>query len=267
MVRRSTLDVSGLRRALRAVRLVALLFAAAFLLAVAALAYARYIEPRWLRVNKIRLSKAPRVRLVHISDLHHKGDATFLRRVVATINRLPGDLVCFTGDLVEDGAYMEEALAILGGLNKPLYGIAGNHDQWARLPRAALERGFARTGGAWLSGTSAWVALPSVELYTGESLARGLDAGDGGAVRVLLVHRPYEAQRARGMDLVLAGHCHGGQIRLPFVGGAVLDGDCARFDRGLFQADGGPLHVSAGLGTYYLPLRFLCRPEVAVIEL
>jgi uncharacterized protein len=245
-------------------------FVAAVALLGACLVYARYVEPRWLRVRTVTLRAAPRICVIHISDLHYKGDAPFLRRIVATINGLKGDFVCFTGDLVEDHKYLAEALDILAGLNKPLYGVAGNHDDWARLSRAELEPGFARTGGAWLCTSNVVVALPGVELYNAKSIRRAARQDAPRAVlRILLVHRPSQASLAEGigMDLILAGHTHGGQVRLPFVGRGILDGDGATYDRGLSKTPGGPLYVSPGIGTYYLPVRFLCRPEVTRIEL
>ena len=68
-------------------------------------------------------------------------------------------------------------------------------------------------------------------------------------------------------DLILAGHSHGGQVRLPFYGALVLPWGVGRYDLGLFDTPGGPLYVNAGIGTYYFPYRFNCRPEVAVVTM
>ena len=87
--------------------------------------------------------------------------------------------------------------------------------------------------------------------------------------RVLLMHYPEMADRlgdAR-FDLILAGHSHGGQVRLPFYGALFLPWGVGRYDLGFFETLGGPLYVNAGIGTYYFPYRFNCRPEVTVVTM
>jgi hypothetical protein len=68
------------------------------------------------------------------------------------------------------------------------------------------------------------------------------------------------------MDLILAGHSHGGQVRLPFIGATLLPFWVDGYVRGWYDTPAGPLYVNVGLGTAALPLRFLCRPEIAVFD-
>jgi predicted MPP superfamily phosphohydrolase len=87
--------------------------------------------------------------------------------------------------------------------------------------------------------------------------------------RILLVHNPaaIEHLHDRQFDLILAGHTHGGQVRLPLIGKALLPYDASEYDRGLFTTDAGPLYIHPGIGAFYANVRFGCRPEIALIEL
>jgi predicted MPP superfamily phosphohydrolase len=68
-------------------------------------------------------------------------------------------------------------------------------------------------------------------------------------------------------DLILAGHTHGGQVRMPFVGNPVLSKGDTTYARGLFHTEAGLLYENSGIGTFYWPVRFRCRPEITIIEL
>jgi len=75
---------------------------------------AKWLEPTWVKVRRIRFgSGRPKNRLVHVTDIHHKGDSAYLRSIVKKINALSPDFVCFTGDLIEEGRFLPEALEIL----------------------------------------------------------------------------------------------------------------------------------------------------------
>jgi uncharacterized protein len=85
----------------------------------------------------------------------------------------------------------------------------------------------------------------------------------------LLIHYPIQADRLDGRryDLILAGHSHVGQLRLPFYGALVLPYGVGRHQQGRFDSLGGPLYVNAGVGTYMFPVRFNCRPEITVVRM
>lgn len=238
-------------------------------------AYARWVEPQWIAVRHVRLSAAPRVTLVHISDLHHKGDVRKLERIVARINAIRADAVCFTGDLVEERSALPEALAAIRKVRMPVFGIPGNHDLWAHLPADEVRAAFAATGGQWMDEAAPVVVRERLELVT---LCRGAIpvAGSAGALtntcvrrRVLMIHAPVELPGAGGVrwDAILAGHSHGGQVRLPWIGPVLAAFRSGEFERGLYVTPVGPLYVSPGLGTFYWDVRLGCRPEITVIDL
>jgi len=239
-------------------------------LVVICAAYSLWIEPHWLVVRHISVKTPVTVRVIHITDIHYHGEREYLNRVVDRINRIPADLVCFTGDLVEDRGCLRECLEILTRVNKPMVGIAGNHDLWAQVPVDELRAGFAKTGGLWLTDTNVLLLDGKVEIVA--------CSGDPGRVpksrlsesakRVLLTHYPglVEGLQGQVFDLILAGHSHGGQVRIPLIGHLIMPFSVKPYDVGLFQTPAGPLYVNPGIGTFYLKARFFCRPEITVLE-
>ena len=258
------------------------------------------VEPEWLKVTRLVLSDRASTRLVHFSDLHYKGDRPFLAKVVKRINEFSPDFVCFTGDIVENKKHLPEALDILTGLQKPLYGVPGNHDYWSQAPFDEIERCFRSTGGDWLvdSETMTKEGLFRLEGASGEKFnlhskesryltpGGGLKparataistapavsdplAGDDEPKRILLTHYPVLVKKLGGgrRDLILAGHSHGGQIRLPGLGALLVPNGVEEYERGFYRTRLGPLYVNQGIGTFLLSVRFFCRPEITVIEI
>lgn len=247
------------------VRTLKILLALAFVLALCA-AYARWVEPTWLCVKHVRLAVAPTVRVIHVSDIHFTGDTQYLEKVVAVINDIDADFVCFTGDLIEEPAFLEGALHILAKSNKPIYGVPGNHDQWVLRSFDTINDTFRQTGGSLLSRNAVLVPSKHVALLTRASRHEPTPTG---YKRILLEHQPEliaQILDAR-FDLALAGHTHGGQSRIPIVRQLIGPSDFDTYRRGLFQTPCGPLYVNPGIGTFHLKVRFLCRPEVTVLEL
>jgi predicted MPP superfamily phosphohydrolase len=247
-----------------------LLFSAGLGLPAALLGDAFALEPNWLRVRTVRLTKTvPTHRLVHFTDLHHKGDRRLLKAVVDRINALAPDCVCFTGDLVEEAVHVPEALELLRQIRAPLYGVPGNHDYWADVDFKGIAETFRATGGAWLMDAAA-------RTKDGQLTISGVTCQSGhrpeparGTRNVLLTHYPAWMKRFDGLrfDVTLAGHSHGGQVRLPFFGPLVVPWGVDEYDWGLFETKTGPLYVNAGIGWFYLNVRFRCRPEITVIEI
>jgi len=93
------------------------IFTALLLTPFAIVADAKWLEPTWVKVRRLRIGDGkPTHRFVHFSDLHHKGDRQYLQSVVDAINSLAPDFVCFTGDIVEENKFLSEALDILSGV-------------------------------------------------------------------------------------------------------------------------------------------------------
>src|SRR5438093_740734 len=222
------------------------------------------LEPEWVKVRTVRLTTSkPTHRFVQFTDLHHRGDAAYLRSVIEKINALSPDFVCFTGDIVEDTRHLPEALQILRRIQSPIYGVPGNHDYWSRADFSVIAKSFSATGGAWLLDNEVTTADGKIHVIGATCMRPFASKPRMGAKNILLIHYPEWVERLgdNRFDLVLAGHSHGGQVRLPFYGPLLVPFGVGRYDLGWFRTAAGPLYVNAGIGYFYLNVRFNCRPE------
>lgn len=231
---------------------------------------AAWLEPSWIKVRHLRLaSDRPTHRLVHFTDLHHKGNRRFLQQVVQKINAATPDFVCFTGDLIEESTHLPETLELLQQIKAPLYGVPGNHDYWSHADFSAIATAFAQTGGRWLLDESIHTADDKIYLIGCTCQKPQHPVLPPDRKHIALFHYPEWIRKLgpHPFTLSLAGHSHGGQVRLPFYGPLALPWGVGPYDLGLFATAAGPLYVGAGLGWFYLNLRFNCRPEITVIEI
>jgi len=231
-------------------------------------------------------------RIAHVSDLHNteigKGNA----KLLAMLREAEPDIIAITGDLIDSRntdiavalSFAKKAMQIA-----PCYYVTGNHE--ARVSEYdELKTGLETVGVFVLDDERMELAL------SGESITLlGVDDpsfhtdylfGDAATVvssklaelaaqedgfTLLLSHRPelFDAYVDSGMNLVLSGHAHGGQFRLPFVGGLVApnQGLFPKYDTGLYTEGDTNMVVSRGIGNSILPFRFNNRPEVILIEL
>jgi predicted MPP superfamily phosphohydrolase len=238
---------------------------------LAVAADARVLEPQWVKVSRLRLTNdKPTYRFVHFSDLHHKGDRAHTQSVVEMINSLSPDFVCFTGDIMEDAKFLPEALELLSGIKSPLYGVPGNHDYMSRASFSDIAKSLASTGGAWLVDEQSVIADGALNLIGVANITwnHPIPVPRPDMKNILMVHFPAWAKRFGGQqyDLLLAGHSHGCQVRIPFYGPLVTPYAVDEYDLGLFQTPAGPLNVTSGIGWFPLPVRFNCRPEIVLVE-
>jgi predicted MPP superfamily phosphohydrolase len=229
------------------------------------------VEPHWIKIRTVRLRREFTHRVVHFTDVHHKGDRGYLISIVKHINVLKPDFVCFTGDLIEKGEHLPEALELLGRINAPMYGVPGNHDYWSRALFDDIAKCFAGSGGAWLLDHTVVTEDGKFSITGAANLKFKKQSPEAkpGTRHILLMHYPAWVKKLGPLkfDLILAGHSHGGQVRLPFYGALIVPWAVEEFERGLFQTDAGVLYVNPGLGWFPVPIRFNCRPEITVFEI
>jgi len=214
--------------------------------------------------------------IVQISDTHFARcyRREFFEAALDEAARWEPDLVAFTGDLLDDQetvGWVEPVMAQLRG-RLGQFAILGNHDHRTRPGRArrALRRaGYRDLDGRWirLEVDGATLALGGTSEPWGPALDH--DAAPEADFRLVLSHSPDQFPRAasKGAHLVLAGHNHGGQVRLPVLGPILMPSRYSRhFDRGFFRSGEALLHVSQGLGGKH-PIRYGCHPEITRLTL
>lgn len=232
-------------------------------------------------------------RIAQVSDLHNAKMGKDNEKLLNTLRSAQPDMIVLTGDLIDSrNTDVETAVAFVRQAVKiaPCYYVTGNHE--ARIPEAyaQLKTAMEDAGVTVLENKRVEVALdgeaitllgvndPSfqTDYLNGES-AQVLDSvledimTDSDGFTVLLSHRPelFETYVQRDVDLVFSGHAHGGQFRLPFVGGLVApnQGLFPEYDAGLYTEDNTNMLVSRGIGNSLFPFRFNNPPEVIVAEL
>jgi len=262
--------------------------------------YSSEVERHWVEVLERsivlnQLSSAfDGLRLVQISDIHmdEYTEPLFLRHVVHKINALKPDVVLLTGDFVSTGPASHrfarkaawQCAEILDELAcKERIAVMGNHDVSVSIPEVtqaltahgilvlndahtSLTRGSSRL---WLSGMidpADCVPLPE------RAIPVEIRHKDDEPV-ILLCHSPDYADQllarpvGSAVSLMLSGHTHGGQIRLPFFGPIVTPYLGSKYIHGLFRLDQLQLNVNRGIGAVGVPFRFNCPPELTVLTL
>lgn len=227
------------------------------------------------------------LRIVELADLHGRVFGRGSRRLLAAVRRAEPDLICIDGDLFDEHTDLAMLPPLLRGLCAiaPVYYVTGNHE-W-RVPglRGILAQmracGVTVLQDDWRvlrRGEDALIVAGTddpcgpAERKTPAELIADIRAEAGeAAFLLLLTHRNDQLPQwsALGVQAVLAGHCHGGVVRLPFVGG-LLGTDRRLFpawDAGLYRQGETVLYVSRGLGYTNVHFRLFNRPEVAVIVL
>ena len=232
-------------------------------------------------------------KIAHVSDLHNTEFGKDNVKLIQMLEEAEPDIIVITGDLI-DSRHTDLDVSLnfaeKAGEIAPVYYVTGNHE--SRLDEyEKYEVLFKEAGVTVLRDET-----HRIEKNGEEILLIGLDdpqftplserAGktpsiintklknlksDSNAFTVLLSHRPelFETYAGNDMDLVLSGHTHGGQFRMPFIGAFLVpdQGLLPKYDAGLFMAGNTNMIVSRGLGNSIIPFRINCRPEIILVTL
>ncbi|MET0752230.1 MAG: metallophosphoesterase [Pyrinomonadaceae bacterium] len=246
---------------------------------------ARYAlaEANTLIVEKIEISlarlpkKLENFRIVHLSDIHHSPftGLEHITRAIEIANSLKPDMFILTGDYVShETEYIAPAAEALGKLESEFgtFACLGNHDHWTdaemvtRDFRAAginvlINEGFrfeAHDASFWLCGVDDYM-VGKTDL---RSAMRGSYPDE---MKLLLAHNPVIVRQAAryGVDLILSGHTHGGQVKLRDEEKRILPR--RKLKNGLHRRKDTQIYITRGIGTVVLPVRFGCPPEISLI--
>lgn len=254
------------------------------------LAYATLVEPRWLELRRstIHLRQMPPelegLRVGLLTDMHAGGGTplSLLERAARMLMAERPDVIALTGDFAADDADgFAHVLRALDALDAPLgvYAVPGNHDHTVGIERwhrdvAAHPRIQDLTNAAVVREVRGRrLCIAGVDdYYEGDPQLEVLPPPDARDLTILLAHGPDQAEQARRahdrVDLILSGHTHGGQVRLPWMGAVKNSAEHeAIYEAGLRRRPWTQVYVSRGVGTVHLPVRFLCRPEVTLLRL
>ena len=219
-----------------------------------------------------------------VSDLHNAEFGKNNSRLVELIKKEKPDIIAITGDFVDSGRTdMEIAGKLVQKLVEiaPCYYVMGNHEVWIGEQYQELEKILLEEAVVILHDRSVQLAKedetiqlvglddPDIQESILETKLNNMNLTD--SYCVLLSHRPevFKTYVTEDIDLVLSGHAHGGQFRLPFIGGVVApnQGLFPKYDAGMYSENNTTMIVSRGIGNSIIPIRFNNRPEIVIVEL
>lgn len=226
-----------------------------------------------------------------ISDLHNAEFGENNKDIVEKVQKQQPDIIVITGDLVDsNNTDFDIAITLVKQLVEigPCYYVTGNHEAWIGSKYQELEQRLIEEGVIVLHDEIVeltiddeviiLVGLDDPDFFSGSSYdtnyfldnkLKEMNLED--KYTILLSHRPetFDAYVANNIDLVLSGHAHGGQFRLPFIGGIIApnQGFFPKYDAGKYTENLTTMIVSRGIGNSVIPIRFNNRPEILIVQL
>ena len=234
------------------------------------------IKVNTISIQSGKLIDDQKLTILQISDVHNRKLAGKYERIL----ELDPDLIVLTGDLIDrtttDLTHTIKLLGQLKTMDCPIYFVPGNHEHESPIFQSLREH-LADYGVIELYNRHEVIQMDGLEFNlvgvanhsTGHiNLTLALQGVDFAKPTILLSHSPFISEER--FDLILSGHTHGGQVRLPFIGALVApeQGFFPTYDKGLYQLDSGtPLYIDSGLGTSFLPIRFLNEAQVTMVNI
>lgn len=251
-------------------------FVAIAVIAVALATDAFFIEPYDIEVTHtvvMALVNAP-LKIAELTDLHTTKFGRLERKLVVLLDEEKPDVIVITGDTLGRDSDYRDIRPLLRQLHAPL-GVWLVRGNWERNGIPRNEHRFYASVGVNLLLNEAKPIRDDVWLVGVDDVMTGnpdidiaLKAVPPNVYPIALFHEPGYFDRVAGkVPLALAGHTHGGQVRIPFVPVFWLPRGSDGFLEGWFAEKNSRMYVSRGIGTSNLPVRFLCRPELAIITL
>ncbi len=246
-----------------------------------------------ITVNKITFTseKVPEAfdgyRILHISDLHNKNFGNNQKNLLSKIKQLEPNIIVITGDLIDsNNPDIEIAMDFIKGAIDiaPVCFVSGNHENWSGL-YDSLKSQMEEEGVKVLDNQRAEISkgdssidiigLPDYSFVQehGDNARNLLDSliESDDRLTILLSHRPelFDVYSSAGVDLAFTGHAHGGQFRLPFVGGLIApdQGFLPQLTEGIHTNNNTSMVISRGIGNSVIPVRIFNRPELIVVTL
>lgn len=237
-----------------------------------------------VKIETDKLHPQTALTILHLTDIHNKNFGKNNLQLIKKIKQLNPDIIVITGDLIDrkttDFSGMYYLVEQLKSICEKLYFVSGNHE-WGHEHTKDLFKGLEAREIHILDNTNQTVAIneniiniAGVADYATchEDIDAALNQVQDGKYTILLSHAPDIINEISNepIDLILSGHTHGGQIRLPFIG-ALVAPDQGRFpalDKGLFvRGEKQYLYIDSGLGTTWMPIRFFNQSQLSLITI
>ncbi len=270
----------------KAIALASRFFTVLLGIGLAVAVYAALIEPYWIEVHEVKI-KDPQLasivldtRIIHITDLHLRRGLGFREKeLVRKVNALKPDLIFITGDFIDREDQIPSAIELIRSFHSRIgvFGVPGNTDHIV-MDSDDLVRGLSPSGIDLLinearqidlgNGRFLWLVGIDDPKYGYDKLAKALRGVPYSLPLILLAHGPdiFHGAVREKINLVLVGDTHGGQVGIPFLVRMSEYANRGPYMKGLFYEGQTHMYVNRGIGTKTLPIRFLCRPEIAVIK-
>lgn len=266
---------------------------------ITSLAYFSYFQNNSIETSEINIAseKVPpsfhQFKIVHLSDLHNKSFGKNQSVLSDKIQNIEPDLIVFTGDLVDKRNYNEEiSLSLIEKIVQiaPVYYVTGNHE-WASGKFDSLAESLEKLGVHVMRNSRAEIEIGEesihilgvddplmyhksvVEASSVEKAIQTLvkDMNSEENFKMLLAHRPemFPLYSQYDIDLIFSGHAHGGQVRIPFLGGLIAPGQgfFPQYTSGKYEENASKMIVNRGLGNSIIPQRVFNRPEIIAVTL
>lgn len=256
-------------------------------LSVFGVATKAYLDTNYFKVNHVafetsKLPKDTEITILQISDVHNKNFGDDNERLLEAVKELNADFIVLTGDLVDRSTEdLTSTLAFAEGLtsiSERVYFISGNHE-WDNAYKQELLDGLGQRRITILNNKNTTLSIHGIDINlvgiddestNHENLDLAFAGVEGSRFTVLLSHSPgvVENNHTIPADLILSGHTHGGQIRLPFIGAVVApnQGYFPEYDKGVFEINADQyLYIDSGLGTSVAPVRFMNQSQISLI--
>ncbi|WP_079478977.1 metallophosphoesterase [Halobacillus salinus] len=231
-------------------------------------------------------------KIVHLSDLHSKWFGENQQKLMSKIKKEDPDIIVFTGDIIDqEKTSQKPALSLMQQSSDiaPTFFVTGNHEWWSQEFNS-LEANLEKAGVKVLRNSSEVLSMGGDQIsilgiddpanindsyaemgVVSQSLEKTLKDSKKNKFTILLSHRPemLPVYQDANIDLIFSGHAHGGQVRVPFIGGLIApdQGLFPKYTAGKYSSDNSTMIVSRGLGNSIIPQRIFNRPEVVSVSL
>lgn len=265
-----------------------------FILIIAAiLLYSRFIATKGLATKEYKITSSSiqdnfhGFKIVHISDIHYgrTTDKKDLNNMVKEVNLLKPDIVVLTGDLIDKDTKLDDILKgeiseALNSINANVgkYAISGNHDNnFSEWESIINDGGFKNLNDTYeliyndgytpilLAGLSSNLnnQIDITERYN-KILEYSSNENIKELYKILLIHEPDYISNIdhSNFNLILAGHSHNGQVRLPFIGGIILPNGAKKYYKEHYKINNTDLYISSGMGTSGISFRLFNKPSI-----